>query len=125
MKYTLIILLTFLSFGVKAQTNFDSLFKAGKIITHGMGTHQYDTIQVWRLCTDTIPPYGILDGPHRWVSSMKLFEVREHTFDSDKCPMPSGGGFKNATWAGCWIHKEYLDSDKKPLSKNIIVWQTK
>lgn len=88
------------------------------------GSAQTKTRPIIMLCTDTTA-YGrstltFEQGMHANGYSFQLsgFDVLEKR-DHDKEPFVYSGP------SIYWAHSAYLDADRKPLSKNIIVWNTK
>lgn len=86
-----------------------------------------DTVSVILLITDTTVTglyYSWADNKsHEYydMSSIKGYSVRElHNTGEGANPI-----FGEELFDDYWQHIEYLDAQKKPLSKNIIVWQSK
>lgn len=86
----------------------------------------YDTIKVIMLVSDTCC---------RWVDSISSIEVGR---SSKSVHWQYGYGVRKITCCGwsydskgfeyqsnIYTHIEYLDADKKPLPKNIVIWQVK
>ncbi|HNU14041.1 MAG TPA: hypothetical protein PKI55_06230 [Chitinophagaceae bacterium] len=119
------------------STNRDSMFLSGGSISlvddlpKKDTTKWKDTVAVMLLVCDT----SIINSSAYWV---KAFSVRKGEYELvDVFIDPNtttyiGGGIYSTTLLG-WLpqwenkavysHLEYLDDRKKPLSKNIFVWQ--
>jgi len=72
------------------------------------------------------------DQEHQYITHLK--EVKEDLGMLSKEAVYSIVGYsvrERRRWSGqsgyadFWLHKEYLNADKKPLNQNIVVWQTK
>lgn len=65
---------------------------------------------------DTIPCVMLVSNPDGYVKQMNGYNVNKYV----------PGGWKSGDYylEAHWEHYAYLDSDKKLLSKSIIIWQS-
>jgi hypothetical protein len=128
MKYTIIALLMFTSYFAFGQTD-STIFSPGDIIMTGPSPYPfnnpikvldhtvfYDTAAIILQYSDTS------DHDLHW---MKGYEVSEVSFRYGS-PPPNADGTINASLVArkYYTHVAYLNENKQPLSKNIIVWQS-
>lgn len=91
-----------------------------------------DTISVVLLVCDT----SQIGGNAYWIKAYSVRNAEYELVDASVNPNTStyiGGGVYSTTllgWSPVWenkpvyTHSEYIDNKKKPLTKNIVVWQS-
>lgn len=75
--------------------------------------------------TDTAEVILLVTNEH-WddaAHAMKAYSVRK--WDATEVYYPIGNQLSYQTQPIGWVHDHYLDKNKKPLPKNIIVWMQK
>lgn len=93
----------------------------------------YDTIPCFMLCSDTSFTLDTLSKFPKVITLRRYtyeeifwlhgYEVREKHNESEGVIDP--GFYMGRVYKDYYIHKEYIGYDKKPLSKNVVVWVAK